>query len=112
MIVADAFNALELNLVQAVGIHDDLYENGIRLNAYPNPFNLSTTICYNLPKASHVLLTIYNLMGQTTDILVDEYQSLGMQNIEWSPHNASTGLYFCQLKVGNQTKTLKLVIQK
>ena len=80
--------------------------------AYPNPFNNSTKIRYYLPKPDQVSLVIYNVIGQKTNVLIDEYQPAGMHAVTWAPHDLPTGTYLCQLKVGDRTKTQKIVIQK
>jgi hypothetical protein len=49
---------------------------------YPNPFNLKTTIIYDLPMTSDLALSIYNVIGKKTDTLLSEKQSTGQYQIE------------------------------
>ncbi len=51
---------------------------------YPNPFNPSTQIEYSIPKASRVVLKIYNLYGQEIRTLVDEQQTPGIYRVSWN----------------------------
>ncbi len=61
-------------LPMAIGINPVVYENALE-NAYPNPFNPTTTIGYSIAERSHVSLKIYNVAGQLIKTLVDEIQS-------------------------------------
>ncbi len=65
--------------------------------AYPNPFNPSTTIRYQLPALSHVTLVIYNLLGQKLQVLVDETQDAGYKQAVWNAANYSSGIFFCRI---------------
>jgi hypothetical protein len=61
-------------------------------DAYPNPFNPSTTIRYGVPARSHVRLSIINALGQTVAELVNGEQSAGWNQVVWNA-NVSSGLY-------------------
>jgi fibronectin type 3 domain-containing protein len=84
---------------------------------YPNPFNPNTLIEYALPQASLVKLVIYNILGQKVKVLVDEYQKPGYKRILWDGKNGqgqmvSSGIYFYQLKAGEQVFTKKMIMVK
>jgi len=56
---------------------------GFTLNQnFPNPFNSSTTINYNLPKSDYVTLKIYNLSGQEIETLIKDYKTAGEQEVK------------------------------
>ena len=61
---------------------------------YPNPFNPTTTIKYVVAKSAHVKITVYNMLGQNINTLVDEYQNVGENEIAFNAANLSSGLYY------------------
>ncbi len=87
---------------------------------YPNPFNPSTTINYQLPVTSEVELSIYNLLGQKIITLVSEKQAAGAYTIEWHAKDVPSGIYLYRLKARDPssssgqgfTETRKMVLQK
>jgi len=80
--------------------------------SYPNPFNPTTTIRYDLPTQSRVSLTIYNLLGQVVATLANGTFSAGYQSAVWNASSLASGIYFCRLEatsVGNPSKTFTQV---
>ncbi|KAA3617499.1 MAG: T9SS C-terminal target domain-containing protein [Calditrichaeota bacterium] len=98
------------------GFADKLLRSPIQFvlsHNYPNPFNPSTTIKYQLPKTSKVDLSIYNLLGQKVISLVNKKQQSGQYAIEWDASGFSTGVYYYQLKTDRgYIKTRKLILLK
>jgi len=83
---------------------DDVPENYILHQIYPNPFIFTTTICYQLPVESKVKLKIYSLTGQLIRKLVNTKQEVGCHKIDWDGKDTygnavSAGIYFCRLKI-------------
>lgn len=83
---------------------------------FPNPFNPSTQISYQLPIATEVELTIYNAQGQQVRTLVKEFQTAGQKSIVWDGKadtglEVTSGMYFYQLRAGsiNETKMMILI---
>ena len=64
---------------------------------YPNPFNPSTRIAYQLPVTSRVMLRVYNLLGETVRILRDAVEDPGYRSIEWNASELASGIYICRL---------------
>jgi photosystem II stability/assembly factor-like uncharacterized protein len=91
---------------------------------YPNPFNPTTTLHFavNSPpsavrKPIPTTLKIYNVMGQEVRTLVDEPKQAGSYQVIWDGKNengeeATSGIYFCKLKVGDNCQTKKMVLIK
>jgi Tol biopolymer transport system component len=71
------------------------------INAYPNPFNPQTTICYYVPKAGSIELAIFNSKGQKVAILVNEKLDKGSYSTDFNASELSSGIYFCILKNNN-----------
>lgn len=87
--------------------------------SYPNPFNGSTTIRYRLENSSQVRLTIYNIMGQEIDTLIDDKQQAGEYEVAWHAKNAPSGTYVYRLHAkglatsgGDFSDVRKLVLLK
>lgn len=77
---------------------------------YPNPFNPSTTIRYELPKASRVSLKVYDVLGQEVSTLVDEEKPAGTYEVHFSTQNLSSGMYVYRLQVGDYVAAKKLIL--
>lgn len=78
--------------------------------AFPNPFNPSTTISYEVPSRSDVKLVIYNVLGQEVATVVDEQKQAGRYSLEWNASNVPSGVYFYRLQAGSFVETKKLVL--
>lgn len=82
---------------------------------YPNPFNAGTEIRYQLPQDNHVTLKVFNTLGQRVRILVDGEQRAGESSVAWDGRDdrdreVSSGMYFCRLKAGDFSKTIKMML--
>lgn len=81
-------------------------------NAYPNPFNPSTRINYQIPVQSFVTLKIFDLLGKEVEVLIHKEQPAGNYNVDWTPDNLSSGIYFYRLQAKDFIKTKKIVFVK
>ena len=79
---------------------------------YPNPFNPSTIIQYQLPKISHVELSIFDLLGHKVTTLVSEQQRAGAYQVEWNAANMASGIYFYTIKAGEFSQIRKMTLIK
>ena len=79
---------------------------------YPNPFNPSTTIRYDLPKASHVTLKVYSVLGQEVAVLVDVDRPAGAYSVQFGTGRLASGVYFYRMLAGTFAQTKKLVLMK
>ncbi|MCP4634230.1 MAG: T9SS type A sorting domain-containing protein, partial [candidate division Zixibacteria bacterium] len=82
------------------------------LSNYPNPFNSSTNINFNLTQTGEVGLAVYNLMGQRVETLIDGTVPPGRHNIAWDASGFSSGIYFYKLQVGSFVTTKKMNLLK
>jgi len=79
---------------------------------YPNPFNPATTIEYSIPQNSWVVIEIYNVLGQRTERLVNEFQNAGRHSVIWRADHAASGMYFYRLTDGDNTSVRKMTLVK
>ncbi|MCW8802899.1 MAG: T9SS type A sorting domain-containing protein, partial [Ignavibacteriaceae bacterium] len=79
---------------------------------YPNPFNPSTLIQYSIPKTSRVNITIYDVLGNEVSVILNEEKLTGNYEIEFSAADLPSGVYFYQLKTGNNVRTKKMILMK
>jgi hypothetical protein len=79
---------------------------------YPNPFNASTVIEYQLPEARNVTLHVYNLIGEKVATLVDREQEAGYKSVIWEASEVSSGLYFYKLTAGDYSETRRMMLVK
>ncbi|HTR82496.1 MAG TPA: M1 family aminopeptidase [Bacteroidota bacterium] len=77
---------------------------------YPNPFNSSTKITYSIPKAEHVNLSVFNLLGQRVSTIVDAKQFAGTFEYQWSPGNLASGMYIFRLTAGDSQIQKKMIL--
>ena len=82
--------------------------------AYPNPFNPSTTISFDIPDATdrNTSLYIYDITGKLVETLINKVLPSGSHAVTWDPKNLSAGLYIVQLKASNKTFNQKLTFLK
>lgn len=101
---------------------DDKSENNIPTQNYleqnyPNPFNGQTNILFRLTKQSHVILEIFDVLGNKITKLVNDVLPAGVHNIYWdasSENNKqiSSGIYFCRMTTGSFQQTKKMLVMR
>jgi len=96
-----------------VGIDEDIVPTEFSLcHSYPNPFNPTTTINYSLAKDSHVMLTIYNGLGNVVETIVNENKPAGYHNISWDASAQPSGVYFYKLTTDGFSDIKKCILLK
>jgi flagellar hook assembly protein FlgD len=85
------------------------------LQNYPNPFNPETEIHFQLPQASHVMLKIFNLLGEEIRTLVNEQRDAGYHNVRWDGRDkngklVASGVYLYQLQAGTFYEVKKMAL--
>jgi len=80
--------------------------------AYPNPFNSTTKISYFIPEDGYVRLSVSNITGRQITELINEKQSIGTYQLNFSGQSLASGLYLVQLQLGNKLVTRKILLFK
>ena len=98
----------------SAGIDDiiELPKEFVLYPAYPNPFNPTTTIRFNIVITDASLLEIYDITGQMVETLVNERLLSGKHEIIWNASNQSSGVYFARLSNSAFQQTQKLILLK
>ena len=97
---------------------DDALPNSFRIYPnYPNPFNSTTKIDYQLPKKTNVQLVIFDILGRSVITLVDDILQPGYKTITWNGidafgNNVSAGMYFYMIQTGKNREVKKMVLLK
>lgn len=84
---------------------------------YPNPFNPITTIKYSLPRRAHVIIEVYNVLGQQVQTLVDREESAGSYTVTWdgtsdNGQSVATGVYLYRFQAGDIIQAKKMLLVK
>jgi len=79
---------------------------------FPNPFNPTTTIRYQIPTTELVKLKIYDLLGREMKTLVNEEKTVGNYEIEFDARELTSGIYFYRLQTGDFVQTKKMLLLK
>jgi subtilisin-like proprotein convertase family protein len=77
---------------------------------FPNPFNPSTTIRYELPRTAYVTLSVFDMLGREVSVLVNDGMDAGHHEVQFDASRLSTGVYFYRLRAENFVSTKKMLI--
>lgn len=115
-VVAGQYNAISGNftITTTTGITSE--EIGIKdffINpAYPNPFNSTTVISFNLPVKDDVKLNIFNVAGEKIKTLINAEMPAGFYKVSWDADQVSSGVYFYTIETKNFLQTRKVILIK
>ncbi|PIQ08453.1 MAG: hypothetical protein COW71_11695 [Ignavibacteriales bacterium CG18_big_fil_WC_8_21_14_2_50_31_20] len=84
----------------------ELYSN------YPNPFNPTTQISYQLPKDEFVNLVVYNSLGQLISTLVNQHQTSGKYSVKFDATSLPSGVYIYKIQAGEFSSVKKMLLTK
>lgn len=94
-------------------------KNGLRVPAnfelfqnYPNPFNPTTTVKYGVPRPSRVKIELYNALGISVAVLVDEFHQPGYYTVKLERTGLPSGMYFYKLTAPGWVETKKMLLMK
>ncbi len=80
------------------------------LQNYTNPFNPETVIQFSIPESSHIILSVFNSLGQLISTLVNETKSPGNYSITFNGSNFPSGVYYYSLTAGAHISTKKFIL--
>jgi len=88
-----------------------------KISNYPNPFNPTTIISFNLPSDSDVSVEVYNVKGQKVKTLLNEKMTAGQHKVIWNGLNeknkpVSSGVYLYKVRAGNQESVKRMILLK
>ncbi len=95
-----------------IGVETNVNERNSTLRNYPNPFNNTTIIAYELEGSSDVTLEVYDITGRSVRSLVNEFQSAGSYEVSFDAAGLSGGMYFYKLDSGSQVQVNNMIITK
>lgn len=79
---------------------------------YPNPFNPSTMITFELPQASNVKIMVYDITGRLVETLVDSRKAAGTHEVSFNASNLSSGVYLYEIQTGSFREVKKMTLIK
>ena len=80
--------------------------------AYPNPFNPTTSMTLSVPEAGHVMVQVYNVMGQVVSTLANGTMDANTYTLTWDASGVSSGLYIVRAEALGTVSTQKLMLLK
>ena len=102
---------------KGISITNNIYNSDIPVDvtlepAYPNPFNPSTSLSYQVPLGSNVELSIFDINGRFIQTLLEKSIESGVHRIAWRPQNISSGIYIVSLRTEMGIKNQKVLYLK
>jgi len=102
-----------LSELSTLSLSDILIPNNSGINdCYPNPFNPSITINFELSERSFTDISVYNLLGEKVDNLLSKYNLAGNHSIQWNASLFPTGVYFIKLVTPSFSEARKIIYLK
>jgi photosystem II stability/assembly factor-like uncharacterized protein len=109
--IKDETELSNINETPTLAVSFKVYDN------FPNPFNPTTTLQYDLPEDATVKIMIYDLMGREVKTLVNNQQTAGFKSIIWNASNnlgqpVSAGMYLYRISAGDFHSVKKMILLK
>lgn len=79
---------------------------------YPNPFNATVNIRYQMPSEEPLRIAVYDLSGREVAVLKDGMETAGYHHVSWQTDNQTSGVYLCRMETGEFKQTSKLILVK
>lgn len=84
----------------------------LELGNYPNPFNPTTVIKYEIPKETHVTITVFDILGRKVETLVNGNETAGIHEVTFDGSRFASGVYFYRLTTQSYSKVMKMLMLK
>lgn len=97
------------NVIEVLVVTPNKFE---LLQNYPNPFNPTTSISFTLAQAGNVKLSVYNLLGQEVQTLVNGFMETGLHSVNFEAKNLNSGIYLYKLEANGISSVRKMTLLK
>lgn len=111
-LVGCRINNIEYGTKLGVENSEDIPKGYSLAQNYPNPFNPITTISYQIPRQSKIILRVIDILGRDLETLVSEEKIVGFYSVKFDGSKFSSGTYFYQLITNEKVITKKFVLLK
>lgn len=105
-------NTEVLNVSNEIAESQDVLKDFNLKQNYPNPFNPTTQIEFNLPSSGDVKLSVYNVVGQTVKVLLNQQMNAGSHQVTFDASNLASGVYFYQIEFAGNIRSQKMLLMK
>lgn len=103
---------VSLNVFSPVNIAEDETPTSLELlTVYPNPVTTNATIVFELDRPTHLLVTVFDILGREVGTLMDSYQRAGEERLTWDASTYPRGIYLLKVTTDTQTKTRAILLQ-
>jgi hypothetical protein len=104
--------ALTVNPLGITSNNNQIPKDFSLMQNYPNPFNPTTSIRFDLPKASLVKLVVYDIAGKVVETIADGIYNAGIYSVSYDASKLSSGIYFYKLETESFTSVKKMMLIK
>ncbi len=109
--INESYNRImEMKNVTGIQLADNNLPGYYHLINYPNPFNSSTQIKIKIPEAAQVSLKIYNIIGEESAEIVNDYLNAGVYRFTFNANELASGVYLIRLNAGGKYFTHKIIL--
>lgn len=99
-------------LGSATGLNTNSVAENSALNCFPNPFNQTTTISYQLENAASIKLSVVDMLGKEVAVIVNNVnQVAGLHEVQFDAKNLASGIYSCILKTDSKVVTKNIIVK-
>ena len=103
---------IDSTYTSVVDKHLSVPSNYLLYQNYPNSFNPTTVVKYQIPELSFATLKVYDVLGKEIATLVNEEKAAGTYAVEFDATSIPSGIYFYKLQAGNFVETKKMILMK